>query len=59
MWLVILKCFCFILVCLDTIGYIMDASGRVKNFVNLFGFMVGIAARVFLLYGVLTYWILV
>ena len=54
-----LKWFSFILVCLDTIGYIIDKTKSMKSIGNLTGFLVGIACRVFVLYGTATCWLLV
>ena len=59
--MVIIKWVCFILICLDVIfDYIIQKSinGNVHNIPSLIGFMVGIAARVFVLYGTLTCWVL-
>lgn len=60
-----LKWICFLLVCLDTLSYILEQSdkisrtlemgGRVAKFIGL---LVGIAARVYVLYNTATYWLL-
>lgn len=64
MWLTILKWFCFIIVCTDVIGYIIETvnkpskestASKLGNFVGLCS---GIAVRVFVLYGALTCWLL-
>lgn len=61
--MVVLKWICFLLVCLDTVGYIIEqadgirneSSGKVARFVGL---LLGIAARVYVLYGAAAYWLL-
>ena len=59
MWILILKWICFIVVCLDSIAYIIDhtKSEEPKKFSQLLGLLVGIAMRVYLLYGTYTCWI--
>lgn len=52
----VLNWFCFILVCLDTVGYIIDKS-RNKN-CSFVGLLIGIAARAYVLYNTVTYWLL-
>ena len=62
--MMILKWICFILVCLDTVGYVVDAakridlenntSGKLGKFI---GMCIGIAARVYVLYGAGTCWL--
>ena len=65
MWLVILKWFCFLVVCTDVIGYIIETANKSKKksgaakLGKFIGFSMGIAARVFVLYGTLTCWVLV
>lgn len=56
----ILKWVCFIIVCLDTVGYIIEfGTGKRKGgFGSLIGMLGGIAARCFVLYGTLTCWLL-
>lgn len=56
----ILNWISFIIVCLDTVGYIIDKARdeRCKGFVCLIGLLVGIALRVYVLYNAATYWLL-
>lgn len=56
----ILKWICFIIVCLDTVSYIMEfgAGKRKGGLGSLIGMMGGIGARCFVLYGTLTCWLL-
>lgn len=57
----ILKWICFILICLDVIfDFIIQKvlKGDIHNIPSLSGFLIGIAARVFVLYGTLTCWVL-
>ena len=60
-----LKWFCFILACTDVIGYIIGVAKDMENDVKLSiklgrltGLLVGVAARVFVLYGAATSWLL-
>lgn len=57
--MMVLKWICFILVCLDTVVYIAKTPNRVENIGGLIGFLAGIAARVYVLYGTATCWLLV
>ena len=60
MWLVILKWICFILICGDVIAYIINKTKTMNNDAGFFiGITIGTAARVFVLYGTLTCWLLV
>lgn len=59
MWLMILKWICFILVCFDVMAYIINKSKEIKDAAGLIGILIGTAARVFVLYGTLTCWLLV
>lgn len=59
MWLIILKWICFILVCLDTVSYIIEKVDKLNDYCIVIGMLLGIAARVFVLYGTLTCWLLV
>lgn len=59
-----LKWFCFILVCLDVVSYIINQAEKIKDYnkasSKIGGFMglcVGIAARVYVLYGAGTCWL--
>ncbi len=56
--MIVLKWICFILVCLDTVGYIIEGAKDIENIGSLIGLLLGIAARVFVLYGALTCWLL-
>lgn len=64
MWLVILKWICFIITCTDTLAFIINKPTEVIKkdlkwkLHTLIGFSCGIAARVFVLYGILTCWLL-
>lgn len=51
--MMILKWFCFILLCLDTVKYIIDMS----KIGAPIGLCLGIAARVYALYGTAAYWL--
>jgi hypothetical protein len=60
----ILKWICFILVCLDTVSYIVEKAERIKLEDNIYGRIgsfigtcLGIAARVYVLYGAGTCWL--
>lgn len=55
----VFKWFCFILVCLDFVGYIIEKANNMKSIASLLGFLFGIACRVFVLYGTATSWLLV
>jgi hypothetical protein len=52
------KWFCFILACFDTVGYIISQAEKIDNVAKLLGLMTGIVARVSLLYGAATCWVL-
>lgn len=56
----IFKWICFIIVCLDTVAYIMEfgTGKRKKGFASFVGMLGGIGARCFVLYGTLTCWLL-
>ena len=53
-----LKWICFLLVCLDVVGYVIEKGKELDSFGNLIGLLIGIAARVFVLYGTATCWLL-
>ena len=55
----VLKWICFILVCLDTVGYIIEKVENMDSVGHLIGLLIGIACRVFVLYGTATCWLLV
>lgn len=57
--MVVLKWICFILVCIDVVGYIIEKARDMESIASLIGLLLGIAARVFVLYGTLTCWLLV
>lgn len=58
--MIILKWICFILVCFDNVTYIITkANSKSKGLAFLIGLLLGIAARVFVLYGTATCWLLV
>ena len=61
--MIVLKWVCFILVCLDTVSYIIEQADRIKNVYKskierFIGLCLGIAARVYVLYGTATYWLM-
>ena len=63
--MIVLKWICFILVCLDTLGYIFGQAIKIENenkvsskAGRLVGLCLGIASRVYVLYGAVAYWIL-
>ena len=60
--MIIIKWVCFILVCTDVIGYIVEFGNKqtrpTRGVAGLIGMFIGTAARVFLLYGTATYWLL-
>lgn len=62
----VLKWICFIIVCLDTVSYIVEQANRIEKqnkasskAGSLLGLCVGIAARVYVLYGAGTCWLTV
>lgn len=57
--MIVLKWICFILVCIDVVGYIIEKARDMESIASLIGLLLGIAARVFVLYGTLTCWLLV
>lgn len=48
--MIVLKWICFILVCLDTVGYIVEKANQMNGVASLIGLCLGIAARVYVLY---------
>ena len=56
--MIVLKWICFILVCLDTVGYIIKKGSEINGVASLIGLCLGIAARVYVLYGAAAYWLL-
>lgn len=56
--MMVLKWICFVLVCMDTIAYIIDKGKRLDGVGSLIGLCLGIAARVYVLYGAAAYWLL-
>lgn len=57
-YMIVLKWICFILVCIDVVGYIIKKARDMEGIASLIGLLLGIAARVFVLYGTLTCWLL-
>lgn len=64
--MIFLKWICFLIVCTDVIGYIIGISKDIASCfevgsrtVKIIGMFIGIAARVFVLYGTTTYWLLI
>lgn len=56
--MIVLKWICFILVCLDVAEYIIEKAKNMDSIGVLIGLLIGIAGRVFVLYGTLTCWLL-
>ena len=56
--MIVLKWICFILVCLDTVSYIVEKANELDSVAKLIGLLLGIAARVYVLYGAAAYWLL-
>lgn len=54
----ILKWFSFVLVFTDFVGYILRAARKLDGIGGLFGFVIGILCRAFVLYGTITCWLL-
>jgi hypothetical protein len=54
----IIKWMCFIVVCLDVVGYILEKADEGFDVVGLIGVLIGIAIRVYVLYNTATYWLL-
>lgn len=61
----ILKWICFIIFCTDAISYIIETSDRIKSHTKttkqiggLVGLFIGVAARVIVLYGAATCWLM-
>ena len=52
------KWFCFILICSDTVKYIITHAKNVDSVAGILGLMTGITARGCALYGTVTYWVL-
>lgn len=55
--MIVLKWICFILVCLDTISYIVNQGKKTDCISKLIGLCLGTAARVYVLYGAAAYWL--
>ena len=57
--MIVLKWICFILVCFDTLGYVRDRLENSEDeWAYYLGMYLGIAARVYVLCGAATYWVL-
>lgn len=54
----IIKWICFILVCLDCAVGVVEKSSTIRNIGGIVGMLLGIVARVFVLYGTATCWLL-
>lgn len=52
------KWFCFILICADTVTYIIRQADNIDSVGMLIGFITGIIARACALYGTVTCWVL-
>ena len=57
--MIVLKWFCYILVCFDVLSYIIDKAKLIENFAGLLGFITGIMARLYVLYNHAVCWLLV
>ena len=57
--MIVLKWICFIFVCINVVGYIIEKARNMESVASLIGLLLGIAIRVFVLYGTLTCWLLV
>lgn len=56
--MIFLKWVCFLLVCFDVVAYVLNKSNEIDDNTELIGLLIGIAMRVFVLYGTLTCWLL-
>lgn len=58
--LLVLKWICFLIVCLDSISYVLEfGEGKHgKGFSVVIGLVFGVIARVIVLYGTVTTWLL-
>lgn len=56
--MVVLNWICFILVCLDVVAYVIQKSENIYSSAVFIGMLIGIAARVYVLYNTATYWLL-
>ena len=58
----VLNWICFILICMDVVAYVMGKTTEMNNasskFAFIIGIMIGVAARVYVLYNAATYWLL-
>lgn len=54
--MIVLKWICFLIVCSDTVAYIMQKSNI--SDIGIIGVFIGILARVYVLYNTITYWLL-
>lgn len=55
----IVKWICFIITCLDLVGYVYEKWEKKLTFGGFLGVIVGILARLFVYYGAFTCWLLV
>ena len=55
----IIKWICFIIVCSDTLSYILMQADKELDVGGAIGTLFGIVARVYVLYNTVTYWLLV
>jgi hypothetical protein len=55
--MIVLKWICFILVCLDTVTYIISQGRKSDGVAHFIGLCLGIAARVYVLYGAASCWL--
>ena len=55
--MIVLKWICFILVCLDTVRYIVEQANKLDGVAQFIGLCLGIASRVYVLYGAAAYWL--
>jgi hypothetical protein len=54
--MIVLKFICFFIVCYDVMDYIIKTS-KCDGCASCLGMLVGIAARLYVLYGAAAYWL--
>lgn len=57
--MIFLKLACFMLVIVDTVRWLIEAAEDLDSIGKILGFLLGIAARAFVLYGTTTCWLIV
>lgn len=56
--MIVLKWICFIIVCLGTVTYIINQGRKLDGVAHFIGLCLGIAARVYVLYGAASCWLI-